>query len=405
MEFKFKAETIHDLPIHKEFRFAAQCTSIRTNVTWIVCSVLLIWYIHHFDVALCVYLFLGIFACFLVSYLMQNSKKGDSSYRRLLEINQGQPRHAIHGFTEDGIHTTNVITGSQETIPYTLFAKLVETKNLFILMTKYRMCYILDKQNLEGGTPEEFAAFLLAHCPNIKKKRVSKPTLGKWIHRLFAAVLCIGTLIALLNLPFFNIWGKITGKIPPDMSYREISQELKPLGIHISEDTLENLEFYSSDSYGNTLNLLCYEGFGQFTEDTWEWTPSTSGVYWFDTEFFYLDSMYTDFLHGVSAMHEDLDFENIQEDCSDVDWDSGKGTVSISFDWNDEHYTMEANCYGDWFDMDVLYELMEIVQESECAGELAYTYDGGQGCLLFYGERSVIKKLAYKTGIDFTTVS
>jgi hypothetical protein len=66
---------------------------------------------------------------------------------------------------------------------------------------------------------------------------------------------------------------------------------------------------------------------------------------------------------------------------------------------------MEANCYGDWFDMDVLYELMEIVQESECDGELAYTYDGGQGCLLFYGERSVIKKLAYKTGIDFTTVS
>lgn len=405
MEINFKTDTVHDLPVHKEFRYAYQCTSIRTMITWIVCAAGLIWYMHHFDLPFCVYLFLGISAFFLISFLMQNSKNGDSSYRQLLEINHGQPRHTIYEFAEDGIHTTNVKSGNQETNPYDPFAKLVESKNLFILVTKYRMCCVLDKRNLEGGTPDEFAAYLLAHCPNIKKKRVRKPALGKWIHRLFVAVLCVGTVIALLNLPFFNLWGKITGKITPDMSYQEIAEELEPLGICISKDTLDELDDCSSDSYYNALDLLCYEGMGHYDDYTWEWTPSTSGVYWFDAELFYPDTMYTDFLTGVAAMHEDLDFENIREDYSDVDWYEGSGTVLISFDWNGQHYVMEAEYNGDWFNSDVLYELMEIVQSDGCDGELAYTHDGGQGFLLFYGERSVISKLAYKTGLNFITVS
>lgn len=405
MEYIFKTETIHDLPVHKEFRYAAQRISPRSNVTLIILTAFLIWYIHHFDLAFCVYFFLGISAYFLVFHLLQNRKTGDSSYKQLLETNHGKPRHAIHEFADDGIRTTNVINGNQETNPYDPFAKLIETKNLFILMTKYRLCYILDKRNLEGGTPEEFAAYLLEHCPNIKKKRVRKPTLDKWIHRFFAAVLCVGTVIALLNLPFFNLWGKITGKITPDMSYREIAEELEPLGISISEDTLDELEDYSSDSYDNALDLLCYEGMGQYDDYTWEWTPSTSGVYWFDAEFFNLDTMYTDFLTGVSAMSEDLDFENIREDYSDVDWYTSTGTILISFDWNGQHYVMEAECNGDWFNSDVLCELMEIVQSKGCGGELAYTYDGGQGFLLFYGERAVINKLAYKTGLNFITAS
>ena len=153
------------------------------------------------------------------------------------------------------------------------------------------------------------------------------------------------------------------------------------------------------------MDLLCYEGMGHYDDYTWEWTPSTSGVYWFDAELFYPDTMYTDFLTGVAAMHEDLDFENIREDYSDVDWYEGSGTVLISFDWNGQHYVMEAEYNGDWFNSDVLYELMEIVQSDGCDGELAYTHDGGQGFLLFYGERSVISKLAYKTGLNFITVS
>ena len=56
-----------------------------------------------------------------------------------------------------------------------------------------------------------------------------------------------------------------------------------------------------------------------------------------------LDTMYTDFLTGVRALHpQELNFSNMKEDLSWVDVEEGTGTQKVSFDWSGASYTLEA---------------------------------------------------------------
>lgn len=72
--------------------------------------------------------------------------------------------------------------------------------------------------------------------------------------------------------------------------------------------------------------LLTVLGHGQYDSETMAWTASQNGVYSFDMEVSNTDSMYTDFLTGVSSLApEELAFTNIQEDTSQVDWEKGTG--------------------------------------------------------------------------------
>ncbi len=94
------------------------------------------------------------------------------------------------------------------------------------------------------------------------------------------------------------------------------------------------------------------------------WTPYANGVYTFDVEFFNVEKMYTDFLTGVSSLdQEELDFKNIQEDTSQVNWEEGTGKRTVCFEWNDRQFTLEAEVYDDWFDVSVANELNKIIKE------------------------------------------
>lgn len=72
--------------------------------------------------------------------------------------------------------------------------------------------------------------------------------------------------------------------------------------------------------------LLTVLGQGNYDYENMTWTPYENGVYTFDVEFFNVEKMYTDFLTGVSSLDkEELNFKNIQEDTSQVNWEEGTG--------------------------------------------------------------------------------
>ncbi len=192
-------------------------------------------------------------------------------------------------------------------------------------------------------------------------------------------------------------------------SYREIATILEKYGISGMSD-VSIMRFEKNDRsmpagmvYDKITLLLTEAGVGITNFDTWEWTPTKNGVYSFDAEVFDVEKMYTNFLLGVSAIGEgELDFKNITEDTSGLDWDNGTGKRTVSFEWNGCTYTLEAKCEHDWFDFDIADGLNKIIMENGNGKRLYFANDGYQECFIFYRDSEWADAFQKETGMSLS---
>lgn len=220
-------------------------------------------------------------------------------------------------------------------------------------------------------------------------------------------IIVIGVVILLYIFRFITEGkDKVTTMELNAMSYAEIAETLKELGIEgITDEMVAELEANSAQMppeilFNKTATLLSSAGIGNFDYETWDWTPSSNSVYCFDVEIFNLEKMYTFFLQGVAAIGKgELDFTNIKEDLSEVDWEAGTGKRSVTFDWNEKTYTIEAEDMGDWFDMKVADELSKIIEAQGGSKKLYFTTDGYQACIIFYCDEAWAETFREKTGL------
>ncbi len=102
-------------------------------------------------------------------------------------------------------------------------------------------------------------------------------------------------------------------------------------------------------------------------------------------EVFNEEKMYTDFLTGISALDkEELAFRNIQGDISQVNWEEESGKRTVTFEWKNKEFTLEAEVEHDWFDLNVANQLNEMIKEHGNGKQLFFTDDGYQECIVFY---------------------
>ena len=73
-------------------------------------------------------------------------------------------------FYDDNIKSTSLSDKSEITIEYNKIIKLKQTKNLYLLIMKERLSIIVDKNNFEKGTCEEFEKFIVSKATNAKNK-------------------------------------------------------------------------------------------------------------------------------------------------------------------------------------------------------------------------------------------
>lgn len=419
MEPKFRTETILDLPVYREFQRSYAYSNKLTIFSRIVCSLALIYYILHFDNPILLYGFLIVGAVSLITHLIQNRKNGNIAYKRMLAANKGKPNHSVYEIRENEIFDTNRDNGNTFTYPYEQIRYLINTPRLILVVLQYRMCVILQKDWLTGGTPEELTAYILERCPHIRRKKVRQITLGKWANRVLTLILIVGCVIALLRIPAFPILDKLSGRLGNDLSYQEMAAELEPLGITISDRTITELEEYDADYLaewgieyyrGNRdaskfQDLLYWEGSGEYDQETWEWTPSTSGIYWMDTEVWNAGAIYTDFFTGLDAMSDEITVTNIREDYSATNEETGTGIVSVYFDLNGTRRALDA-CYDyDWFDICFLQDLGRLFESDKDPLDLYAAYDGGQGLYFVYCSAEDARQLSRLSGLTFRKAS
>lgn len=401
----FTSEIQVDLPLFREFLNLSIDIYRRNTVIMLLMSVLILHCIANMSSPFYIPAFAFLAISFPLSHWLRRRKYRDGgiAYKQLLFQHEGNTPHQVALFQEDQLVFQNLITGTERKTPYTHYVQLWESRNLLVLILDVNMYQLVDKRTLTSGTSQELISFLREKCPNLKK-RVATGGLGRFARRLLWTLMAIGAVVALLNI--FHVPDKLAGKITDDLTYEEMSQALSEVGITISADVISELQTYEGQSisygaYPKVLELLTFEGAGQYDWVTWEWTPSRSGVYWFDLEVVNLESIYSDFLRGVDAMDESLSFSNIAEDYSGVDLEAGMGKVSFSFDYLGQRHQLEAQYDYDWFDTDMVYALGRILAADDDPQDLWMTPDGGQGLLLYYGTEEEAKALSTKTGLTF----
>lgn len=407
----FQCTIVHNLPLHKEFIRGG--TVERMAIMDAIMIIATLFYINMLVKYGTATIFLFIAGIFLVSRLINwlRNRDGGISYKQMLSTNDGKPARNTVYFCENAICSVNPDTNNRNERGYDKIIAVVETKNLLLLRMQYHLYVVVDKNTLIGGSKEDFLLFLNRKCANWKSGKVRGIWLGKVLRMILAAVIALGIILACLNLLGINLQDKLTGKLSSSDSYAHIAAELEEFGITgATPELLDSLEEAYRDypwelrRYVNKpVILLSYLGFGEYDENTWAWTPSTNGVYSFDLEVFRLDTMYSDFLNGVSAIgNGELEFTNIREDISDVDYNNWTGTQRVSFDWNGKSYTINADFMGDWFDTDAINQLNDILESQGSQKRIWATYDDGQCIILFYGDDAWAAKFAAKTGCYLT---
>jgi hypothetical protein len=406
----FQSHVTHDLEADHEFLRFVRLTNTKLIVLRIIVCVLLCFFVWSSSILSNEWILLLYCGVFIGSHFITwlQLRKGSTNYQQSLVLNHGAPIVNILSFMDTCIRSVNPDNENVHTYDYCNVQRISETKNFLILVYKANLGVVVNKHNLTGGTKDELIAFLQSHCPNLKKK-IRRDTVAKVIATLYAVVLAVVLLIGLFRLPLFSdISARISGKISDSASYTEIATELEKLGITgIDDNLIASLEQYDhsyshyNTAYYKTLNLLSWVGMGEYNEDDWNWTPSSNGVFWMDSEVYDIQYMYSDFLTGISALDKELDFQIIREWTETDHWDTG--SQFIHFSWNGEEYTLTGELYYDWFDFQVAKDLNKIIENTNTGKQLYFAFDGGQGVLVFYRDAQWVREFQRKTGIELST--
>lgn len=316
-------------------------------------------------------------------------RDGGPAFRQYLEENGGVPNRNLVYITDEGIRFWNPESERRLDVAFSEVRSISRTKRFLLLKTE-TVPYLINHSNLAGGTAVELEQLLLERCPVERIER--KHSVG------FCRRIVLWTIVAGLVWSLFGI-GDAFRPRPQVMTHREAAAVLEELGIDAPEEAeLQELEQYGASEW-SMLDVLYYAGNGEYDFDTWEWTPPDSGVYTFDVEVFDVSRMYTDFLRGVEAASRGgLEFTQITEDDSGIDFERGTGHKAVTFTYAGEVYAFRPTFMNDWFDIGFANDVARLVGKSEDGRRLYFHYDGYQMVSVFYCDAAWAREFSKATG-------
>lgn len=189
-----------------------------------------------------------------------------------------------------------------------------------------------------------------------------------------------------------------------ESDYGKKKTELNGMYLIITDEERYCMNFYMySEDDENPQNIGLYKieiaTEKEVNSEKFVWDNPEMGVFMGGEKI--QKSMYTDFLTGVSSLDkEELDFKNIQEDTSQVNWEEGTGKRTVTFEWKDKQFTLEAVVVDDWFDENVANELNKIIKEYGNEKQLFFASDGYQEGIVFYRDKKWADAFQMETGLE-----
>lgn len=183
---------------------------------------------------------------------------------------------------------------------------------------------------------------------------------------------------------------------------------LESLGLQVPEETAASVRS-SMEEYGmydlveeSPYTWLLTDMGAPTYDEEWNVTGYAAAVFWFDFEGFDISTDYIDILNGMLALAEGScldDVTDIREDMTDADWESGRGTVTVSLRWKGEPYEWDMEMYNDWIDVSVLGILNPLLEQEGSQEYFYATGDNGQGAIVFFCTQEWAEQFTQKTGL------
>ncbi|MBD5460260.1 MAG: hypothetical protein HDR26_04865 [Lachnospiraceae bacterium] len=187
---------------------------------------------------------------------------------------------------------------------------------------------------------------------------------------------------------------------------------LEELGLAIPDDVVKQLQQNMEENDRARIyiesypfySLLSFIAVPKRDRETWRVTEYPRQAYWFDWEAADVEGDYENILRGLESISGgELSFEKIVTDSSQVDWEWGEGTITLSFVCCGKPFEIEMRVENDWLDPGVIDKLNRVIGQVGTGGEGKRIYacgDGGQGVILFYCDADWAREFTRKTGIE-----
>ena len=242
---EFSSVCTFDYKKYKEFALGAVSTRKMNILFMFVSLLLLILYMimGSYGLVIIIGIICGIF---LIIYKVAGINK--IQYKRTKNLNNGEDLRQTFK-----VSCGNIVLTSQkgDTSSYKLsqIISIIETENLFILKLKYNVGIIVDKNNLTGGSKDEFINYLFENCENLKAKKVINSKKWVIIRRVFLGI-CL--LIFLLAIIFYFMNSNRMNKY-------EKSFEDKGYNAAVNESVNDGYTFKTMTVMSNNSVLYVYD--------------------------------------------------------------------------------------------------------------------------------------------------
>ena len=242
---EFSSVCTFDYKKYKEFALGAVSTRKMNILFMFVSLLLLILYMimGSYGLVIIIGIICGIF---LIIYKVAGINK--IQYKRTKNLNNGEDLRQTFK-----VSCGNIVLTSQkgDTSSYKLsqIISIIETENLFILKLKYNVGIIVDKNNLTGGSKEEFINYLFENCENLKAKKVINSKKWVIIRRVFLGICLLIFLLAII-FSFMN---------SNRMDKYEKSFEDKGYNVDVNESVNDGYTFKTMTVMSNNSVLYVYD--------------------------------------------------------------------------------------------------------------------------------------------------
>lgn len=242
---EFSSVCTFDYKKYKEFALGAVSTRKMNILFMFVSLLLLILYMimGSYGLVIIIGIICGIF---LIIYKVAGINK--IQYKRTKNLNNGEDLRQTFK-----VSCGNIVLTSQkgDTSSYKLsqIISIIETENLFILKLKYNVGIIVDKNNLTGGSKEEFINYLFENCENLKSKKVINSKKWVIIRRVFLGICLLIFLLAII-FSFMN---------SNRMDKYEKSFEDKGYNAAVNESVNDGYTFKTMTVMSNNSVLYVYD--------------------------------------------------------------------------------------------------------------------------------------------------
>lgn len=321
--------------------------------------------------------------------------------------------------------------GMKNNYAWEKFEWLVETGDAFYLFHKDRIHYELIAKESFSDKDQISAMHMLCAQKNVKSIQ------GREMHYLpdwGLVLLAVLLLVLYVVISFISVFGSSVWEKPGQR--HRIAQEQREMYYQEDFGPADYLDYVPLDKQVETMESFGLQVPGETVESMWEfmteygmqnqiegnpytWLLTSLGapkydedgkisgysqdVFWFDFEGIDISTDYIDVLNGMLALAKGSCLDtvtDISEDTAKVNWEKGKGTVTVSLEWEGETYHWDMDVKYDWIDGEVLGVLNTLLIQGDSEENFYMTGDNGQGAIVFFCTEEWAENFREATGLE-----